>query len=338
MLEQFIHCFLKPVNGDRGFYVTFIYAFNERGRRMKLWEELRMIIMTSDPWLLCGDFNCVMNTEERIGAPVREAEMVDIRACMIHCGLQDIKASGNFYTWNNKQEGVHRVFSKIDRMVANKSWLDAYPSAEASFHNEGEFDHTLVMLTIHPGLSGGKNPFKYFTMWRSSPKFLEIIRRNWRVEVQGTRMFQVLKKLKNIKVDLRRLNKEGYSDIQAADVKEYNIMMEAQQRLHGNPSNLEYIVEELESSQSYKITHQAYVELLSQKVKAMWIKDGDENTSLFHQSIRSRKLHNLIYSIYDENGSWCDNPGSCSHSFLSYYQKLLGGTIASKTPVIQQLV
>ncbi|XP_057250103.1 uncharacterized protein LOC130591185 [Beta vulgaris subsp. vulgaris] len=80
--------------------------------------------------------------------------------------------------------------------------------------------------------------------------------------------------------------------------------MEAQQKLHENPSNPGNIAEELEASQKYKITHQDYVEFLSQKAKIKWIKDGDENTSLFHQSIRSRKLQNMIYSIYDENGIW----------------------------------
>lgn len=118
---------MKPVNGDRGFYVTFIYAFNERVKRLKLLEDLK-ILKTALPWMLCGG-NCVISTEERIGASVRYAEMVDITTCMICYGLQDIKLLGNFYTWNNKQEGVHKVFSKLDRMVVNQSWLDACPSA-----------------------------------------------------------------------------------------------------------------------------------------------------------------------------------------------------------------
>ena len=52
---------------------------------------------------MCGDFNCVMNTDERIGSQVRESEMREMKSCMLQCGLQDVKSSGNFYTWNNKQ-------------------------------------------------------------------------------------------------------------------------------------------------------------------------------------------------------------------------------------------
>lgn len=232
--EQYIHCFLTPVNAVKGFYVTFIYAYNERVKRLKLWEDLKKFKII-EPWLLCGDFNSILNTDERIGALVREAEMVDLTNCMLACGLHDIKSSGNYNTWNNKQEGVHRVFSEIDRMVANQAWQDDYPSAEASFHNEGEFDHTPVMLTIYPDNHGGKKPFKYFTMWRTSPKFLEIVGRIWSREIQGTKVFQVMKKLKAIKMELKMLNKEGYSDIQAVDMQAYKHKMSAQQQLHADP-------------------------------------------------------------------------------------------------------
>lgn len=45
-----------------------------------------------------------------------------MKDCMLECEVQDIKSSGSFYTWNNKQEGAYRVFSKIDRMVVNQEW------------------------------------------------------------------------------------------------------------------------------------------------------------------------------------------------------------------------
>lgn len=62
-----------------------------------------------------------MNVDERIGSLVRQSEMMDIRECMRDRNVEDIKAAGNFYTWNNKQHGVDRVFSKLDRVLANSS-------------------------------------------------------------------------------------------------------------------------------------------------------------------------------------------------------------------------
>lgn len=56
---------------------------------------------------------------------------------MLHCGWQDIKSSGNFYTWNNKQHTCVRVVSKLDRIMATQAWQYNFPSAEVAFHLEG---------------------------------------------------------------------------------------------------------------------------------------------------------------------------------------------------------
>ncbi|XP_048498078.1 uncharacterized protein LOC125496616 [Beta vulgaris subsp. vulgaris] len=209
-----------------GFFITFIYGFNERNSRVELWEDLKAI-NTIEPWVICGDFNCIISTEERIGAPVREAEMADMRECLMFCGLQGIKSTGNFFTWNNKQEGGSRVFSKLDRVIANQAWIDGYPSAEVSFQNEGEFDHTPALLIVYPIDITGRKPFKYFTMWRTSPQFMDIIIRVWNGTIQGTKMYQVMRKLRSTKAELKILNKEGFSDIQAADIQAYNKLMRA---------------------------------------------------------------------------------------------------------------
>lgn len=49
-----------------------MYACNERDRREALWEELRSMALKIDgPWVVCGDFNCVLNCDERVGAPCK---------------------------------------------------------------------------------------------------------------------------------------------------------------------------------------------------------------------------------------------------------------------------
>ena len=117
--SQYLHCYLEPRSGKPGFYCTLIYAFNETVKREELWKDL-MTMQISDPWIICGDFNCVMNTEKRIGAPMRDREMKEIRKCMVHyCEMQDLKSTGQFFTWNNKQVGHNRVFFELDRIMAN---------------------------------------------------------------------------------------------------------------------------------------------------------------------------------------------------------------------------
>lgn len=68
---------------------------------------------TKDPWVICGDLNCVLNPDKRIGTVVRDGEIRDIRECMLECKLTDIQSVGNMFTWNNKQEGRKIVYSKV---------------------------------------------------------------------------------------------------------------------------------------------------------------------------------------------------------------------------------
>lgn len=80
--------------------------------------------------------------------------MVSFRRCVTHCGLDDIKANGCFYTWNNKQQGSDRVFSKLDRVMGNEKWRDKFNTAQAMFMNEGIFDHTPALVRVHEGVTG----------------------------------------------------------------------------------------------------------------------------------------------------------------------------------------
>lgn len=72
--------------------------------------------------------------------------------------MEDIKIVGNFYTWNNKQQGITRVFSKIDRVMANPKWQGDSP-VEVWFMNEGCFDHSPGFPTVYPRDTGGEKTF-----------------------------------------------------------------------------------------------------------------------------------------------------------------------------------
>ncbi|XP_056697530.1 uncharacterized protein [Spinacia oleracea] len=289
--SQFLHCHITPASGMPAFFCTFIYAHNEAGLRQDLWRDLTLI-HSAAPWILCGDFNCVMAPEERIGAPVKQCDIVDMCGCMHNCGMEDLKSVGNLFTWNNKQQGIKRVFSKIDRMLSNQAWLDVYPDAEVCYLPEGQFDHSPGLLTVYPRVNGGKKPFKFFTMWKSSPVFDDTVKTAWNTQIGGSKMFIVVSKLKKVKIALKELNKSGFTDVHAADLRAHNELIAAQEAMHKDPTNMDLADAELRAIHEYKEKHKIYLEFLSQKAKVAWLKDGDENTTLFHQSIRSRNLKN----------------------------------------------
>ncbi|XP_021852418.2 uncharacterized protein [Spinacia oleracea] len=149
-------------------------------------------------------------------------------------------------------------------------------------------------------------------------------------------MFIVINKLKRVKLALKELNKVGFTDIHAADLRAYQTMVSAQTAMHNNPTDHGVADAELIAIQDYKEKHKAYLAFLSQKAKLSWLKDGDENTSLFHQSIK--KVQNQVYSIYDMKREWKDTTDRVSKAFLNYYKVLLGSTSDNRTPVNREVV
>ncbi|XP_057250672.1 uncharacterized protein LOC130591389 [Beta vulgaris subsp. vulgaris] len=178
--------------------------------------------------------------------------------------------------------------------MVNQKWLDHYPTAVTHFLPEGQFDHSPVVITVYPNLEIGRHPFKYYKMWSNAPNFLDIVRSSWSIMVQGTLMFQVVQKLKNTKLALKKLNREGYSDIQCRDIQAYQKLIKCQENLQQNPRCAEARREEDQAAAEYRQIHKSYQEFLTQKAKMQWCKDGDENTAIFHQSIKNRRLKNTV--------------------------------------------
>ncbi|XP_062103449.1 uncharacterized protein LOC133814518 [Humulus lupulus] len=177
-------------------------------------QELALSI--ADPWMLIGDFNEILSHHERIGKKVTAKLSISFQECLSLCYLEDLKFSGCFYTWNNKQKAEEKIYSKIDRVVVNSQWIDYFPKSEAVFLPEGLFDHSPILVHFYLEFAMEKKPFRYFRMWKEAPSYAVKIHTSWNIPVVGTEMFQVVSKLKRLKQVLLGINREGFSDIQQA--------------------------------------------------------------------------------------------------------------------------
>lgn len=221
--------------------------------------------------------------------------------------------------------------------MVNTQWEAVYENARVAYLNEGEFDHTPCLISFHDRDVRCKKPFKYFTMWKTSPQFDEINRRCWSTELRGNKMYKIVQRLKAVKQELKLLNKTGYLQIEADVIKVAQALDEIQTRLHSDPGNVELANVEVNLAKEYKKKHQVYMSFLRQKAKVSWLKDGDDNTAIFHQSIKQRRVRNSVYGIYDMAGVWQDTQDRVKAAFLEYYTCLLG-TSEYTRPVNRDLV
>ncbi|XP_074300851.1 uncharacterized protein LOC141632182 [Silene latifolia] len=283
---QYIHLHVKVKHTGQLFAVTYVYGFNKIEERIPLWPAL-IRLYGGGPWVVLVDFNNVLYANERLGKIVKHDEMMPFQSTLNYCDLQDMKSTGAFFTWNNKQPIATRVFSRIDRVLVNSDWITQWPDWSAHFYPEGTFDHCLCIISY--GMSGGNGhnkPFKFFNMWTKVPEFHSILEKGWGLTVSGAAMFKL--------------------------------------QLQKDPTNKSLIDMERQIRESYYFLADGRDDFLRQKSKCAWAKDGDSNSGLFHQAIRKRQVQNKVLYIENSMGQECKEPIEVLQAFVDYYSDLLG--------------
>ncbi|XP_074305100.1 uncharacterized protein LOC141640037 [Silene latifolia] len=277
--------------------------------------------------------------KENCCSGVNEAESEPFSDCHHECGLMDIPAIGAFYTWNNKQPPDTRVYSRLDTLLVNHDWLVTFPEFMATFLPEGHFDYSPCLVSKGARVGIQNRPFKYFNMWSAATGFKECVSKVWQQWVYGTKMYRVVRKLKLLKPELKKINKDHFSDIEnSADIAQINLK-QIQEQLINNPGDKDLMLREYEAHQRSTTLCAAKMEFLRQKAKAHWLKDGDSNTAYFHGVIKARRNKNFICQIQDQWDKNHSDPQGIQNTFLGYYQMLLGSnapTIRVNKTIVRQ--
>lgn len=111
------------------------------------------------------------------------------------------------------------------------------------------------------------------------------------------------------------MNKAGFIEVEADSRKFHELLLAAKKILHSNPSNLEAATREKDAAQA-RHAQGKYISFLQQTAELDWLVCGDENSRLFHQSIKQRKRHDFILSIQDQQGISVHSREEIQEAFL----------------------
>ncbi|XP_026420711.1 uncharacterized protein LOC113316778 [Papaver somniferum] len=256
--------------GVNGVHISIVNASSVQVTRRTLWNQLDM----GDhrvPWLVIGDFNCVLRNEERGGGIPRTSVVNEFSDWLDDINLFEAESLGNKFTWTNRQSGVRRIISRLDHAVINEFWLNRFEKWRCKALPREVSDHSPLIGYPFVNSRSRLAPFRVQKMWFGHPDFMPM--KLWNQEVFGN---------VNVRLKQAQLRLESalrLTDEDPSDVDKLNLMRSAAVEVND--------------------TRMQQATMLKQKSKNNWLVEGASNTSFFHNSIRIRRSSNTISELVD---------------------------------------
>ncbi|XP_077237123.1 uncharacterized protein LOC143878767 [Tasmannia lanceolata] len=326
--DQFLHCEVRYLQTQINFNLTCIYARNKVIDRRVLWNQLHSISLNIVlPWITTGDFNVTRFSDERIGgANPNAVEMDEFNNWVDSCYLFDLRSQGQSLSWNNRSKTGNLKLRRLDRAMVNSAWLENFPRSTNSYHHPGLSDHSPLIIQLDNNPHTIKIPFRFQSMWLEDSSVYEVVERAWQTKIEGTPLFCVTQKLREVKKALKTWNTDtfGRIDIQAPLLRQQLDAIQNQLALSPTDINLRNAKEEIKDSY-IRVARKEEI-LYMQKSRVNWLTLGDSNTAFFHSAMMAHQNQNNIQGTSTPDGTFSTDPSIISNTMVDFFSNLLNSS------------
>jgi hypothetical protein len=280
------------------FRSTFVYGEPRPQDRPEFWKLLRRIKnVSSEPWLMAGDFNEALFQSEHFSMRRRsESLMQDFRDTLNSCNLHDLGFYGTPWTYDNKQVGNKNVRVRLDRAVACPAWLTMFPFSSVQHITSSRSDHCPIVINLERDQTKLiKSATRYEAMWEREASLFECVDEAWLNYKTATNLDDIQHKLAHTMTSLCRWSKTKFESVNR-EIKELKRKLERLQN-----QNYKRNQDEIRST-SARLDEILYREevMRRQRSRIQWLKEGDQNTRFFHRKASGRASKNRIRKLKKE--------------------------------------
>lgn len=153
-------------------------------KRKESWQLLRMLKPEpSLPWLFVGDFNEILNLEEKYGEASRLYSQMDrFRMALEDCEFNDLGFIGSKFTWSNKREGGSFTKERLDRAFGNGLLPSFYNNCEVHILPALTLDHSPLLIlceNFDDAAHKAQKLFRYEASWSTKQECRSIVENAW---------------------------------------------------------------------------------------------------------------------------------------------------------------
>ncbi|XP_071688757.1 uncharacterized protein [Rutidosis leptorrhynchoides] len=229
-------------------------------------------------WVLLGDFNEVRSKSERKNTNFLEHRAKRFSNFIKDNNLIDIPLRGRIYM-RISTNGVE--FSKLDRFLVSKNFLQQWPNTHALVLNKKHTDHCPIILK-EGNVDFGPKPTKVFDEWLHHKEAPEVIKVAWLMEVKSSNLDCIFRdKLKNVKAELRKWYSTSPGKLKAEIDELTELVNNWEIRAETDVLNETQLKDWMDSRDNLFKREKVELEMLKQKSRFKWALEGDENTKFF---------------------------------------------------------
>ena len=162
--------------------ITGMHAPATAKERHQMWRNMEHNLPPDQvPWMVVGDLNEVRSQGEKTGGRVfRSTQCKDLNSFMDALCLVDLGFDGNPFTWTNAREGTALIRERLDRALANHTWITQFSGTQVSHLPRTYSDHCPISINLNISISSSKNyPFRCKEAWLGHPDFKDFFVSNW---------------------------------------------------------------------------------------------------------------------------------------------------------------
>eukprot|EP00253_Pinus_taeda_P026936 PITA_26936 len=164
--------------------------------------------------------------------------------------MVDIYPKSGMFTWKNRRGGERLIASRLDRFLISENIIMDGITAESDILPSGGSDHWPISLIVEVQGTPRNKPFRFEKFWLDHPNFLEMVEKWWSepLEVRGSKMFNLQKRLKATKEKIKDWNKTVFGNI----FQEKAILENKLEQIHRNGAAGNHSVEAIESALDHR--------------------------------------------------------------------------------------
>ncbi|XP_027166310.1 uncharacterized protein LOC113766302 [Coffea eugenioides] len=307
------HLFPEEIN------FSFVHAKCTAHERGDLWVDLLLEKPEGKPWFLVGDFNVILNAEEkRGGLPFRHSEGMKLVQFMSLADVGDAGFSASKFTWCNNRQGLARVWKRLDRLLINSAAMLMENNILVQYLGRDLSDHAPLLLSAATRLDGKPLPFRFLNLWTKNPSFLELVKGSWDATSAGSPLRVLSDKMRKVKHALQQWSRSEFGDIFLASRTAEQRVLEAE-IVHDNQPSDGLLLNLQEERAKLRRVVVVEEEFWRQKAQGKWLSDRDKNTAFFHVVVMERRRKSIIHRIWKTNGEWVEDETSICAEAVSFF-------------------